>query len=519
MVVRRVERDIDVRELLRQHLLRRGEHDVAPLALAHAAEEHHVVDGVELRVLGQGVSKVNANSLVELRHLCLFLRILHGLLDHLQALRMDLVLDREHVRVGVHVVLRHGHAALCRELRGAALAEVHVRAAGVHAAVPGVPGARGAEVDPHVTHLVNPAGQVAVLVGVAGALVAAHGDAHDVPRADLRRGGERGDLAVVDDLQWHVAGHLLGDPGEDVDNLLFVHIPRHVREDIAPRGLVVGAHRAGGAATNSLDLRQLLRCELQSRHHSVVVVLGIRVGHIPLRLLGVQDLPVLHGHRLDVTLAEVEGQAAPGGVLAHLLGRVLGLGHLVDGGDDLHLEGLLGRAADVGHGRDLEFVGAALRERALQGLADAGRPTEQQLIAAALPEHLLDQHAGQEGGRHDVLGLFGKHGQGVAGAAVRSHEGPVQLVLAVLGGLQVLLLSKHDRRKVRVQGRRNRGCHEEQLLRCRWHGSQGLPCALWLVTGIFILLGLDRLGAQAVGTNPLVRGVGVTHEMNLHGGL
>mmetsp|Transcript_84300 Transcript_84300/g.247267 ORF Transcript_84300/g.247267 Transcript_84300/m.247267 type:complete len:315 (+) Transcript_84300:140-1084(+) len=310
MVVRRVERDIDVRELLRQHLLRRGEHDVAPLALAHAAEEHHVVDGVELRVLGQGVSKVNANSLVELRHLCLFLRILHGLLDHLQALRMDLVLDREHVRVGVHVVLRHGHAALCRELRGAALAEVHVRAAGVHAAVPGVPGARGAEVDPHVTHLVNPAGQVAVLVGVAGALVAAHGDAHDVPRADLRRGGERGDLAVVDDLERDVTGDLLGDALEDVHHLGLVDVRRHVREDVAPRGLVVARDRAGGAAADGVDLRQGLGGVLHRFQDLVPVVLRVWVGDVPLCLLCRKHLVVLDSDCLDVALPKVECKAA-----------------------------------------------------------------------------------------------------------------------------------------------------------------------------------------------------------------
>ena len=45
---------------------------------------------------------------------------------------------------------------------------------------------------------------------------------------------------------------------------------------------------------------------LQSIHNGLEVIVRILMGHIPLRLLGIHHFVVLHRHRLDVTLPQVE---------------------------------------------------------------------------------------------------------------------------------------------------------------------------------------------------------------------
>mmetsp|Transcript_40729 Transcript_40729/g.126950 ORF Transcript_40729/g.126950 Transcript_40729/m.126950 type:complete len:395 (-) Transcript_40729:464-1648(-) len=356
VVVGRVELDgAQLRELRRQDLLRHVQHEVAALALAHPAEDHDVVDVVELEVLREGVAQIDADGLVDLARLRLLLRIVHRLLDELQALRVVLVLNGAHVGVGVGVVLRHLQARLGRQLRGAALAQVHVRDAGVGALRPRVRRGLRVQVDLDVAQLVDPTHQVAVGVRVAPALAAAHRDAHDVALADLLHRGQRRDLAVVDHLQRHIARHVLGHPLEDVHDLCLVDIRRDVREDVAPRRLVLAADRAGGAPADRVDLGERGLRQIQGVHDGLVVVVWVRVRDVPLRLLGVEHLPVLHGHGLDVALAQVEGQAAAVRLLAADLRRVAGLRQLA-GLHDLDLEGHVRRAADVGHGHDLELV-------------------------------------------------------------------------------------------------------------------------------------------------------------------
>mmetsp|Transcript_25359 Transcript_25359/g.64635 ORF Transcript_25359/g.64635 Transcript_25359/m.64635 type:complete len:382 (-) Transcript_25359:510-1655(-) len=315
-------------ELFLQHLLRGVQDDVASIALAHAAQDHDVVDVIELAVLPERVAQVHAASLVNLRALFLLLGIRHGLLDKLQTLRMVLVLDGPHFRVREFVMIRDVDTALHCELRRATLSQVQVREAGVSALGPRVRRSLRVQVEPEVAQLVDPAHQVAVLVGVAGSLAAAHRDAHDVALLDLLVGRQGCHLTIVDNLQGNVASQLLGKPLEDVNDLLLVHVRGHVREDVAPSGLVVCGDGTGGAAADGIDLGQGRLGQLQGIHDGIVVVLRVRIGDIPLGLLRVQDLVVLDGDGLDVALAQVEGQPAATGILAADLLLVLGHGQV-----------------------------------------------------------------------------------------------------------------------------------------------------------------------------------------------
>mmetsp|Transcript_94434 Transcript_94434/g.272934 ORF Transcript_94434/g.272934 Transcript_94434/m.272934 type:complete len:247 (+) Transcript_94434:410-1150(+) len=246
-----------------------------------------MVDLVELGVLRQRVAQVDAHGLVDLPDAGLLLLVRHGLLDKLQALGVVLMLDRAHVRVRVDVVRRHVHTALGGQLRGAALAEVHVGHARVAALGPWIRRGTGVQVQANVAKLVDPSHEVAVGIGVASPLRAAHGYTHHVAGLDLLHRGQSRHFAIVDDLQGRLRGHLFGQALEDVDDLRLVHVGGHVREDVAPCGLVVGGDGARGAAADRIDLGQLLGCVLHGGQDRVEVVLRVGVRDIPLRLLGI----------------------------------------------------------------------------------------------------------------------------------------------------------------------------------------------------------------------------------------
>merc|ERR1712241_1663509 len=102
MIICRVELDVLVlRKLCLQDLLGRVKHEVPTRALAHAAQDHHMVDLVELAVLRQSVAQIDAGGLVDLTNRRLLLCICHRLLDQLQALGVILMLDRAHIRMWI----------------------------------------------------------------------------------------------------------------------------------------------------------------------------------------------------------------------------------------------------------------------------------------------------------------------------------------------------------------------------------------------------------------------------------
>mmetsp|Transcript_13319 Transcript_13319/g.39687 ORF Transcript_13319/g.39687 Transcript_13319/m.39687 type:complete len:387 (-) Transcript_13319:54-1214(-) len=370
------------------------------------------------------------------------------------------MLGLEHVRVVRHVLRGELDAALRSQPGRGALAQVHGGVAAVRG--PDVARPLGVQVAGAVGVLVDPARQGAVLVHVAGALAAAQRDAEEGALADHLPAGDGRHLAVVDDLDRNAAELVLRDVVEDRHDALLVDVRGHVREAVAPRGLAVGGDGAGGAAADSHDgAVQLLGHVLHALHDEVVVVLRVRVGDVPLRLRGVDDLAVLHGDGLHVALAQVEGDAAAGRDLAADDGLLHRRREGRRAGDDLHGPG---RAADLGEGGRLELVLAALGEGLLHLLADLLRPGEDELLAAALPEHVPDDLAGHEHRRLEALVVLREHGQAVAAAAASGPlDGEFELARAALDSLHVLHLAEDERAEVRVQRRGHARPREDVL--------------------------------------------------------
>merc|ERR1712038_659651 len=122
------------------------------------------------------------------------------------------------------------------------------------------------EIPPDIAKLVDPSHQVPICIGVTCTFAAAHGDTHHIASFDFLHSCQCSDFAIIDDLERHISGQVLGNPLENVDHLGLVHIRRHVWEDVAPCCLVVSRHGACCAATDSVDLGQGLLCYLEAIH-------------------------------------------------------------------------------------------------------------------------------------------------------------------------------------------------------------------------------------------------------------
>mmetsp|Transcript_119676 Transcript_119676/g.267363 ORF Transcript_119676/g.267363 Transcript_119676/m.267363 type:complete len:473 (+) Transcript_119676:160-1578(+) len=436
-------------EFNRQNLLRPVDHDVAALAGGHTAHDHHVLDLQVLAVLGDGVAQVNADSLVDLARLRLCGRVLHGRLNLLQALRMRRVARGVHVWVIRHHVGGEIDTALLCQPGGGTLAQIHGGVAPVGG--PGVARALGIEVVGAVGVLVDPTREVAVRIHIARALTAAERNTEEASLADHLPTGHRSHLAIVDHLDGDTTELILGDVVEDRHYLLLIDVRSNVGEAIAPCGLAFCRDGARGAAANGFDFRQLRGHLLHSLDDQVVVILRVRVGDVPLRLLGVYDLPILDGHRLDIALAEVEGDAGAGGFLAALHGLLLCRWQVAGRGHDLYRPR---RSADLRHGPGLEVILATWGEGLLQQLTELGWPCQDELAAAALPEHVPDDLASQVERSVEVLVIVGEDLQLVAAAATpRPRDGKFQIQRRGRHSSEVLCLAKDEGRVVRVQGR------------------------------------------------------------------
>mmetsp|Transcript_72600 Transcript_72600/g.192868 ORF Transcript_72600/g.192868 Transcript_72600/m.192868 type:complete len:532 (+) Transcript_72600:71-1666(+) len=473
----RVELDVgQLREVCSQDLLGVLHHDAASMATGDAAQSHDILNRQVLAILRNRVPEVNADALVDLACLRFQLRILHGGLDLLQALGV------RHVDRGVHVGVLGHHVGgevdatlLCQPGRGP-LPEVDRGVAAVRG--PNVARALGVQVEGVVGVLVDPTRERAVLVDVAGALAAAEGDPEEAALTDHLSAGDGRDLAVVDHLQGHVA-KLLGELREDGHDLLLVDIGGNVREAVAPRGLAVGGDGPRRAAADRLDLAgELGSCGLHRLDDDVVVVLRVRVRDVPLGLRRVQDLAVLDGDRLDIALAQVEGDAAAAGDLAADHGLLLRGRELLR----LHHGNRPGHAVDLRHGGGLKVVLAALGVRRLELLAELGGAAEQQLEAAALPEHVPDALAGEEERGVVALVALREDGQLVPADASGPLHGEVQLGgLAEVGAVRhlphVAPLPQHEGAEVRVQWSRHRWPRQQVLHGgLRHHGVRASEC-------------------------------------------
>ena len=128
----------------------------------------------------------------------------------------------------------------------------------------------GVHVQFQAAELVDPTRHVAIAICIHSAFIAAPSNAKDVAGSDFRDGCERRHLSTVDDLQFAAWSHeVFGHPREDVDDLLLVHIRRHVREDLTLRRFPQIGHRACHPAADCVDLR-----ELPAAHYLCVMTLS-----------------------------------------------------------------------------------------------------------------------------------------------------------------------------------------------------------------------------------------------------
>mmetsp|Transcript_29895 Transcript_29895/g.67813 ORF Transcript_29895/g.67813 Transcript_29895/m.67813 type:complete len:471 (-) Transcript_29895:820-2232(-) len=428
VLVSLVESDIlQCGELCVEDLLGFLEHDLTTRPTGDAAQDQNVVDVVVLRVLRNRITQVDTNGLVDLSGVRLLAGIFHGRLNHFQALRVRLVRHVVHVCVLGLQVVGQIDAALRSQPRRSPLAEVHVRDAIV--GCPGIVGRVRVEIQLDVADLVDPAQEVAVSIAVAASLTAAHGDAKEVALLHHHHAGQGRDFAIVDDLQRHVA-KLFSKLCEDGYHLLLVNLGGNVGEDVAPGCLVVAGDGASGTATDSIHPGQVACCLLHRGEDLVPVVLRVRVRDIPLCLLGRNDFVVLHSNRLDVALAEVEGEAATIGVGPADLRRILRERKVLGSGHDENLKRLVRVAADLWHRQHFKPVLAHRGEGLLQLLTEVRWAAEVQPVGAPLPEHALDEDSRKVEGGARVHVALGEDRENAATNTVGTYQCPLQDILA-----------------------------------------------------------------------------------------
>ena len=153
-----------------------------------------MLDLIELGVERNRVAEVHADGVINLRGALVALG--HQLLHDLQLLRRRQRLVQLDARSGC-------------ELDDRVLREVFHAAAVV--ARPLVDHRVLAEVDRHESELVEPAGDVALLVHIAAGLARTHRHAEHRIVLEIHRAGQRGDVAVVGDLDGDVFADFLCD--------------------------------------------------------------------------------------------------------------------------------------------------------------------------------------------------------------------------------------------------------------------------------------------------------------------
>mmetsp|Transcript_20822 Transcript_20822/g.59478 ORF Transcript_20822/g.59478 Transcript_20822/m.59478 type:complete len:411 (-) Transcript_20822:53-1285(-) len=382
---------------------------------------------------------------------------------------------RIHVRVLRHHFRREIDAAIFREPRRGTLAQVHGSVASMRR--PRIARRIRIEVERVVCVLIYPARQRNIVIHIPGTLAAAQRNSEQGTFADHLGAGHCRHLAVVDDLYRHAAKLILSDIVEDRHHSCLVDFRRHVGETIAPCCLAVRRHGAGRAAADGLDFSwQLSGGVFHRLDDNVIVVLGVRIGDIPLSLCGIQHLPILDRYRLHIALAQVEGDAASACDFPAMDWFVLCGRELVNRRHGLHRPRF---AKNLRHCFRLEGV------LPLQGIcsgddrAQFRRAAQGDLETAALPKHVTDSLAHHDDGSVETVMILRKDGKRVApattaGALDSELEAADLSELCTLGNTtEVVALAEDEGTEVRVQRRRHAGSHQQVLHRCFGHHGVG----------------------------------------------
>ena len=340
-----------------------GEKVVAAGAAGDAAEDEDVVEVVEVRVVREGVAEVGADGLVD------FLRA--GIAFGHEGLHELEFFGEGQAEVG-------GDAGGDEEAADGLLGEV-LRADAVVAA-PFVAGGVGAVIDGGEGEFVEPGGDVAVAVDVAGREAGAEGEAEDGVFSKGHRAGEGGDFAVVDDFEGDAGPGLL----DFAENIFYAALEDFLGDAAEEGGdfdAVVHID-PGGAAADGIDAGQVGGGAAEGVKDAVEVVLrvGLEVG-VPDGFVAEDDGAVDDGGDFAVAAAEVEADAAAVEVASEGAGGGA-RGGRVGGGDDFDGMVVDAFADEVG----IEAAGGGVAEVAGELIGQGWRAVEVDAPAAAAPE-------------------------------------------------------------------------------------------------------------------------------------
>ena len=331
-----------------------------------------MVHVVEVRVMGQGIAQVDANGFPDLPRAGMA-RFQMGL-DGLQPCGFGVAFRRQ--------------AHLGRQAEDRLLGEV----LGPHAAVarPFIHGRIGRIIHGREGQFVQPIGDATFPVDVPDRLAGAHGDAQDGVDAQGHGASQRGDFAIVDDLQGHA--EFLSDAlehGADFVEAFRWDAPIEGRD---PR-LIVHI-RARGTAADGIHPREMASGFFQRPHDVLVMVVGVGLMYrFPYDFRAEDGLAIDDRRDLDIGRAQVEPDAITLQMAAQGLAAFLGRGHLIRVAD-LHGEGA--EIDQIAHELGIEGPFAIGRVEATDVLADVARPAHDDLPAAPLPEQELHQAFGVE---------------------------------------------------------------------------------------------------------------------------
>ena len=378
-----------------------GEEVIAAGAAGDAAEDEEVVDVVEVGVVREGVAEVGADGLVNF----LRARIAFG---HEGLHEFEFFGERQ-AEVG-------GDAGGDEEAADGLLGEV-LRADAVVAA-PFVARGVGAVVHGGEGEFVDPGGDVAVAVDVAGGEAGAEGEAEDGVFAEGHRAGEGGDFAVVDDFEGDAGPGLL-DFVENIFDPLLEDFLGHAAKERGDFHAVVHID-AGGAAADGIDAGQMRGGAAEGVEDAVEVVLRVdlEVG-VPDGFVAEDDGAVDDGGDFAVAAAEVEADAAAVEVASERTRGGAGRGWGAGDGD---FERVVVDALtdEVG----IEAAGGGFAEVAGELIGQCLRAVEVDAPAAAAPEEEFYEalEGGEVAGAGGVVG--GENFGGVVGdGAVGLFEG------------------------------------------------------------------------------------------------
>lgn len=372
---------------------------------------------VEVGVVGEGVAEVDADGVVDLG----------GALVAIGHEGLDVFEFFGEAHFGVF----DGDAGGGEEAADGLLGEVLDAAAVV--AGPFVGGGVCAVVDGGEGEFVEPGGDVAFGVDVAGGGAGAEGEAEDGVDAEGHGAGEGGDLAVVGDFEGDAV------PGfaefeEDVFDVGFEIGGGDAAEKAGDFDAVVDVN-AGAGAADGVDAGEVRGGAFEGVHDFVEVPAGIFLGDwIPDDFFGEDGDAILDGGDFAIGAAEVEADAAAVEVAAE--GRGGGaFGGELGGVDDFEGFFVDAFAHDVG----VELAGGGVGVVGAELVGEFARAVEVDAVAAAGPEEEFGEPFDVEGvGRGErmvgggddglvmeegAVGLFDGEGDGNSAGAESLAEG------------------------------------------------------------------------------------------------